>query len=138
MQRRSLGKAEHRTDRKTPRIENARFFSHHWIWILFGLGLENWLLRRQAGGRGFTRTKVAGLAPNRLAPRSSRRRRSNRLLDLSEPLLAPEHLLADEERRQAEHAPLHCFGSIVGELLFDRVALRGGKQARPVQPQRRW
>ncbi len=49
--------------------------------------------------------------------RPPRLRRQHRLLDLAEPLLAEEHLLADEEGRDAEDAALGRGGGVVGELL---------------------
>src|SRR5260370_26533538 len=64
------------------------------------------------------------------------RRRRDRLLDLAEPLLAEEHLAADEERRNAEDAARNRRRGVVGELLLHRVALRRSQKARGIEPSR--
>src|SRR5260370_34825721 len=62
------------------------------------------------------------------------RRRRDRLLDLAEPLLAEEHLPADEEGRNAEDAPRNRRRGVVCALLLPRSALRRGPTASAIDP----
>src|SRR5271166_1570317 len=58
---------------------------------------------------------------------------AGRFLDLTEPILAEEHFLADEKGRGAEDAALDYRRSVLNELPLDGLALRRGDEARIIE-----
>ena len=56
-------------------------------------------------------------------------RRLDGVFDLRQPILAEEHVGADEKGRNPEHAARHRGGRVVGKPQLDAIRLGGGEQA---------